>query len=376
MLTLATPAPWFVARTSTKPRFHIHTVAGRIVVLCFFGSAAAPASARVLHDLRRHATAFDDAAVSLYGISTDPQDEQLGRVRDQLPGMRFFWDFDRSISALYQATDAPCTVILDERLRVAAVLDLREQPQHHARRVLAVVESLRRPSQEQSEGIFAPVLVVPRIFEPELCRSLVRYHDQTGGQESGTMREEGGVTVEHHDHGLKRRRDRSIEDRTLAQACQARIEQRLVPEVEKAFQFRATRMERLLVACYDGSTGDHFRPHRDNTTPGTSHRRFAVSLVLNTGDFEGGGLRFPEFGGRPYSPPAGGAVVFSCSLLHEALPVTRGKRYVFLPFLYDEEGARQRQENLKYLAPQATPAGDDGELAREAMLQPAAAGLH
>jgi predicted 2-oxoglutarate/Fe(II)-dependent dioxygenase YbiX len=94
----------------------------------------------------------------------------------------------------------------------------------------------------------------------------------------------------------------------------------------------------------------------------TSHRRFAVSLVLNTGQFEGGSLRFPEFGGRLYSPPeAGGAVVFSCSLLHEAMPVTRGKRYVFLPFLYDEEGARQREDNLRFLAPQQTgAAGEDG----------------
>ena len=32
----------------------------------------------------------------------------------------------------------------------------------------------------------------------------------------------------------------------------------------------------------------------------------------------------------------GGAVVSSCSHLHQALPVTSGTRYVFLPFLYDE----------------------------------------
>ena len=47
------------------------------------------------------------------------------------------------------------------------------------------------------------------------------------------------------------------------------------------------------------------------------HRRFAVSLNLNTGDYEGGCLRFPEFGPHLYVAPAGGAVVFSCSLLHE-----------------------------------------------------------
>jgi peroxiredoxin len=350
VLTLASPAPWFVARTASKPRFHLHTLGGRVVVLCFFGSAAAPRSGRVLRELCRHVTVTEGA--SLYGISTDPDDERLGRVRDEPPAIRFFWDFDRSISTLYHAAEAPCTVVLDERLRVAAVVDLQDEPQAHVRRVMSVVRGLCRALQEPAEDVFAPVLVVPRIFEPGLCEALIGYHDQTGGELSGTMREEGGLTVEHRDEGFKRRHDRTIADVQLAQACQLRIEQRLVPEVEKAFQFRATRMERLLVACYDGSTNDHFRPHRDNTTAATSHRRFAVSLVLNSGQFEGGSLRFPEFGGRLYSPEAGGAVVFSCSLLHEAMPVTRGKRYVFLPFLYDEEGARQREDNLRFLAPQ------------------------
>ena len=38
-------------------------------------------------------------------------------------------------------------------------------------------------------------------------------------------------------------------------------------------------------------------------------------------------------------------MVFSCSLLHQALPVTAGVRYAFLPFLYDEAAARLREAN-------------------------------
>ena len=38
--------------------------------------------------------------------------------------------------------------------------------------------------------------------------------------------------------------------------------------------------------------------------------------------------------------------VFACSLLHEATPVTRGERFVFVPFLYDQEGERIREANL------------------------------
>lgn len=76
-----------------------------------------------------------------------------------------------------------------------------------------------------------------------------------------------------------------------------------------ALQFRATRIECHIVACYDSTGGGFLRPHRDNTTRGTAHRRFAVSLNLNTDDDEGGLLRFPEFGQPTYTAPAGGAVI-------------------------------------------------------------------
>ena len=110
-------------------------------------------------------------------------------------------------------------------------------------------------------------------------------------------------------------------------------------------------MERYIVACYDANEEGRFRPHRDNTTKGTAHRRFAVSLFLNTGAYDGGFLRFPEFGSGLYSVPTGGAVVFSCSMLHEATTVTRGRRFMFLPFLYDDAARRIREENFQFLEP-------------------------
>ena len=44
-----------------------------------------------------------------------------------------------------------------------------------------------------------------------------------------------------------------------------------------------------------------------------------------------------------------GAVVFSCSLLHAVSRMTRGHRYAFLPFLYDEEASRLRETNNAFL---------------------------
>jgi predicted 2-oxoglutarate/Fe(II)-dependent dioxygenase YbiX len=163
------------------------------------------------------------------------------------------------------------------------------------------------------------------------------------------MRTEDGKTVGKLDTNFKRRSDVTIEDPTLRNALVQRIHARLVPEIKKSFQFSVTRIERYIVACYSAEDSGFFKAHRDNTTAGTAHRRFAVTINLNAEDHGGGELRFPEFGMRRYKAPTGGAIVFSCSLLHEALPVTKGLRYATLPFLYDDEAAVIRTQNRKFL---------------------------
>ena len=217
---------------------------------------------------------------------------------------------------------------------------------------VAVAFTVCEASLRASGGskVQAPVLVVPRLFEPALCRRLIDHYEARGGKDSGVMRDREGMTVGEYDHSFKRRRDQEIEDETLRQACIALVQRRLVPEIRKAYSFEATRIERHIVACYDAQSGGWFRPHRDNGGKATAHRRFAVTLNLNTGEYEGGELRFPEFGRRAYSVEAGGAIVFGCGMLHEATPVTRGRRYAYLPFLYDEQAAKVRDGNRRFLA--------------------------
>lgn len=343
------PVPWFVGRTEGNPRYVFGSVAGRWVVLCFFRSASEPLAQAALAAVRAWRGLFDDERICFFGVSADPADEAGQRLRQSLPGIRFFLDGDGAISRLYGVLPAegpfrPCWLVLDPMLRVAGVFDLAE-----AEAAMRFVESLPPPSAHAGVEQVAPVLILPRVLEPALCRHLIGLYERHGGRESGFMREVHGRTVLVTDHTHKRRADHVIEDEATRNILRERIVRRLLPEIHKAFQFRATRMERYIVSCYDSATGGHFRPHRDNTTRGTAHRRFAVSINLDAGAHEGGDLRFPEFGSRTYRPPTGGAVVFSCSLLHEATPVTAGRRYAFLPFLYDEAGARQREEAQAFL---------------------------
>jgi predicted 2-oxoglutarate/Fe(II)-dependent dioxygenase YbiX/peroxiredoxin len=343
------PAPWFRGRSSTNPRFAFDIVAGRNIVLCFVQSSVDAAVQRLLA-AAQNAPVFDDARASYFVVSRDPDDENLKRLAPKLPGKRVLWDPDAAISRAYGAVaddDADAWrrlwVVLDPTLRVieATPFNATTDPEELLARVAALPPA-------GAQNAWPPVLSLPHVLEPELCALLIARHKKDGGFVSGFMAEQDGKTVMMHDQAHKRRRDVIIEELELMKTLQGRVHRRIVPEVAKAFQFKCTRMERYLVGCYTAEDGGHFRPHRDNTTSGTAHRRFAVTINLNA-DFEGGELSFPEFGPRRFKPSPGGAMVFSCSLLHMVHPVTKGARYAFLPFLYDEAAAQTREENNQNL---------------------------
>lgn len=353
------PGPWFHARTNANPRYAFDTTGGRYLVLCFFGSAADPHSCAAIEAVYSRPDLFNDAKASWFGVSIDPSDEAEQRVGDRLPGHRVFWDFDGAVSRLYGAApideETPDPVplrrlwaVLDPTFRVIAAIPFAPDRSDIAE-LVALIESLPPADRFAGRPIQAPILFLPRVFEPELCARLIQAYENGAPADSGFMREVAGKTVLTMDYGHKRRSDVILEDPELISALQLRIRRRIVPEIRKVHQFEVTRMERNIVACYAAEQRGHFQPHRDNTTKGTAHRRFAVSVNLNE-DYDGGEVWFPEYGPQAFKPPAGGAVVFSCSLLHAVRPLTRGRRYVFLPFLYDEAAAQQREANGKFVA--------------------------
>lgn len=346
-------APWFQQASTSNPRYHFDTAAGQYILMCFFGTARDAAGRRALEAVRAVRDLFDDEHLSFFGVSGDPQDQATGRVRAERPGIRHFWDFDCGVARLFGA--APEEVpnprahyrrlwfVLDPNLRVRAVFPFEDDGADRAR-VFEYLRSLPPVTAYPGFEASAPILTISNVFEPELCRHLIERYERNGGEDSGFMRAVDGRTVRVNDHRHKVRRDYVIEDESLVAAVQSRFARRVRPEIEKIHFFRATRMERYIVSCYSAEEGGHFAPHRDNTTEGTAHRRFAVTINLNDA-FEGGGLSFPEYGPRSYKPPPGTAIVFSCSLLHSVSRVTAGQRYAFLPFLYDDEAALLRERN-------------------------------
>jgi predicted 2-oxoglutarate/Fe(II)-dependent dioxygenase YbiX/peroxiredoxin len=357
MLGPGDPIPSLYLSTDANPRYAFDSVAGRYVVVMFVGGLRVPGVAEMLRQLYASAGPFDDQMACCFVVTCDPADAAEPSLRDRYPGIRIVRDHNRDLARLFGCAQPTgegvdrlslMTWVLDPGLRVLDVMPVEDAATHIAR-VVTRLDGLASPAAN-IEGC-APVLQVPNLFEPEFCRRLITYAKETGLQDSGYMKTDSatGQTMMIVDHAHKRRSDCNIEDEELRDAIQARIVRRLLPPIERVFQFKVSRMERYIVGCYDAQSGGYFRPHKDNTTLGTAHRRFAVTINLNAGDYEGGDLRFPEFGMRTYRAPTGGAIVFSCSLLHEATPITRGQRYCVLPFLYDEAAAAIRLENARHL---------------------------
>lgn len=352
------PAPMFRQRSSSNPSFVFDTAAGRHLLLCFFSSAADEHARAAIAAVMARDDLFDDGRASFFGVSMDPADE-AGRVEPRIPGYRYFWDSDGLVGKLYGVVGADFRqgaavvrtarkwVLLDMALRVVEVIPFADD-RSDITRVLQLVEAATAPEAIADSVAPAPVLYLPRVFEPEMCSELLAYCAKHGTRESGFMVERDGRTMLNTDSSRKRRTDCDIEDEKLRERIRMRIVRRIVPEVAKSFQFHATRIERYIIGRYDAEDLGYFNPHRDNTTKGTAHRRFALTIALND-DYEGGTLRFPEFGHRVYKPAPGGAIVFSCSLLHTVDPVTEGVRHVVVPFLYDEAAAKIRDKNRKFL---------------------------
>jgi predicted 2-oxoglutarate/Fe(II)-dependent dioxygenase YbiX len=340
-LPFGQPAPWFTAATPSNPQFVFDTAAGRYVLLLFL-PAEAQARAASLRALAAHQGLFEDARAAAFVVMRDPSVVQGAR---DLPGLR--WMTDRSGRITERYGPEPHWLLLDPTLRVMAA-----EPIAEAEAMFRRIAALPAPAAHAGVPLHAPVLVAPRIFEPELCEALIAQHQALGGEFTGVMRDKGDRTELVMDE-LKRRRDIRVEDPELRAAVRERLERRLFPLIKLAFDFGVTEIERYLVSCYDADDQAVFHPHRDNTTHATAHRRFACSLNLND-DFTGGDLRFAEYGPAAYRAPPGGAVVFSCTMMHEALPVTAGRRYAFLPFFYDDAGA---QLLAAYQARTAEPQG-------------------
>lgn len=293
-------------------------VGGEPAVVIFSGGDGSMAR-QLAAELRRHLP----SAEHVHLVSNDPDESDDAS----------FLDTTGDVHAAYgiPADASPVAVVLDPNVRVAAV----EQPAdlETAAAVIAAMRALDTDTPDGRSPRHAPVLLVPAALDGFWCDRLVEAWHAAAPVETGVETTADGRRIEALDNLRKRRRDHVVTDRALLQALTSHVGRRVIPEVQKAFSFAATRFEGFKIGCYTAADAGFFDAHRDNLSAATRHRRFALSLNLN-GDYEGGELSFPEYGRQRYRPDPGEALVFSGAHLHQVHPVTHGRRFVLLSFLY------------------------------------------
>ncbi|WP_422366153.1 redoxin domain-containing protein [Pelagibius sp.] len=235
------------------------------------------------------------------------------------------------------ASGSVTTFVLDTNLRLVALID--GGGASHGGEILNALETATADPTDVPLAGHPPVLVLPRVLSERDCADLIDYwHEPApvweaeGLNSRGFMEETGDFMVRNKDYGKVLQR--VVRDVPLQKYLDTKLNRRVITEIRKAFQTKISRREEYRIAGYDAAEGGCLGPHRDNPTKETQHRRFTVSVALNGGAFEGGGLRFGEYSQQGYLVPTGTAIVWSCTLLHDVMPVTAGQRFILGTHLF------------------------------------------
>ena len=312
-------------QNGTLTRFYAHA-GGRPTVLIFSSNINNKVSS-LIHALEQHTQPPD-----IFIISSEQETTDTSHT--------LFIDADDKVRQAYRLkeTDLPIALLLNPNLRVLSTYKI-DAPTTTAEQIIQTLPTQSAPSPQEITAQ-APVLLIPNVLTPDICQALINVWQTQGNEETGIEQ-----SVQHRraniiDHTNKKRRDHVVTDEKLMRLISTTVGRRVMPELKKAFHFEATRFEGFKIVCYDANEQGFFHAHRDNLSPSTAHRRFALTLNLNA-NYEGGHLTFPEYGPHLYKPEAGGAILFSSTHLHEVTPVTQGKRFTLLSFLFGENDIRQ-----------------------------------
>jgi peroxiredoxin len=311
-------------------------VAGNPLVVAFWPRLDAPEVAAAAAALAGAFPALRERGARVFAVTLAP-----ARVaaEQKLP-VPILLDRDGKVFAAFSAgtRDHPTTFVVRPNNHVYAVL--KGAGAEQASTALAAVETMAANARAINPVPHPPILIVPDVLSQEDCRRLIQVYETRGKQFLEPGHGDDKMTTDYKmripEYGRGDRIDHWILDKDTMAFIDGRLSSRLFPEIRKAFQYPISRRERMRIGSYSGTRGGETHGHRDDSEVVASHRRFAVSINLNTEEFEGGELRFAEYGDQRYRPATGAAIVFSSSILHEALEVRSGRRLVLLVFLYGE----------------------------------------
>jgi peroxiredoxin len=333
------PAPHISALDEVgEPAFtNADLVTGRPLVLLFCPPDG-DLPAATLTAFRDRGENFAALDVNIFAVSRLPIEANRATYAALRLPFKLLTDATGDIFRSFGAEGAPLAVILDPNHRIARILRA-DAPAVLADAALAYLRASFPPRGTRVHSQ-APILLLPRVLEETDCARLVElFHrpvnlwPSDGFRSEGHTKEPGDFKVGHAG-AYGQLTEYVVRDPAVQQFLDQCFNRRVSREMRKAFQTRVSQREDYRIARYDSASGGVLHPHRDNATKETAHRRFTMTINLNAGDYEGGALRFREYGDHYYEVERGTAVVWSATLLHEVMPVTKGARFILGVHMY------------------------------------------
>jgi len=316
-------------------------LSGHFLLLAFLGDPQGDTAVPLLQSLAGLEPQLEAANASVIAISAS-SDAAHNRHLKRAAG--FPWPIVGDAAGgffaaygMHKGTDqADRLVLVTPYRQIRAWFDLEEDEGSTLKVIMDILENAKAAEELRWSPPHAPVLIVPNVLSPEECGKLVEsvetdtpfmVRQPRPGEVGGNYR------IPVYDHNRQDRVDLIIKDPNTLAFLDERLFGRVTPMIKKAFAFDVTRREDLHIARYVGKREGIAIGHRDNMEPPGAHRRFALSMSLND-DYEGGEITFREFSPKGYRVPAGTAMVFSSSLLHEVQETTSGVRYNLISHLF------------------------------------------
>ncbi|WP_128892345.1 redoxin domain-containing protein [Erythrobacter sp. HKB08] len=316
-------------------------LSGRYMLLMFLNDPDSEQVEPLLRSLAELEPRLDEANATVVAVSASTDAARNKRMKRE---SGFPWpvicDSSGALFAsygLHKAGDQTVRIVMITPYRqIRAWFDLEKDASATLKTIMDLLKNSQAAEELRWSPPHAPILMVPNVLSPEECGRLVESVEtdtpfMVRPPRPGEIA--GNYKIPVYDHERQDRVDLIIKDPNTLAFLDERIFGRVTPMIKKAFAYDVTRREDLHIARYVGKREGFEMGHRDNVEPAVAHRRFALSMSLND-DYEGGEIAFKEFSPKGYRVPAGTAMIFSSSLLHEVQETTSGVRYNLISHLF------------------------------------------